>query len=125
MLGINNFIKKKYGYQVKIDADIIDNSVFSGIERDSLTFDELLQIRDGAKLKRGVPTRFKKSIVDMNIVNQNLELTLSKTHHKTLVDNDFIPITIANNVNTNSIINNIVKRFKRLLSKWLHIKIYN
>nr|YP_010192427.1 hypothetical protein LK379_mgp25 [Amanita sinensis]QZN08164.1 hypothetical protein [Amanita sinensis] len=55
---------KKYGY---IDNNNITHSVFSGVERNSLTFNEIQNIANGLIIIKFSPLRFYKNIQNLNI----------------------------------------------------------
>jgi len=83
---------KKYGY---IDDKNITHSVFSGVERNSLTWNEIDQIANGATIVKPSPARFFKNLSSLNInIKNNLEISISSLTRKLLINNKYLPIKI-------------------------------
>lgn len=59
---------KKYGY---IDSDDNIHSIFSGVERNSLSWNEIEQIAKGFTIVKTSPIRFYKNFKDLNIIIKN------------------------------------------------------
>lgn len=51
---------KQYGYTFEMEGRTINKSVFAGVERDSLSFDEVKIIAGGSSITKQSKTRFKK-----------------------------------------------------------------
>jgi len=69
---------KKYGYYyIDENGNTITSSVFSGIERNSLTFEDVTNIADGGVITRNVPIRFNRHIKDLNIEIKPATVTVS------------------------------------------------
>lgn len=87
---------KQYGYQyLDKDNNLITKSVFAGIERDSLSYEEILDLSKGKKLTKTVENRFYKSFNNLEIkIVSKLEITVQQTKLKQLVSNNYIPITL-------------------------------
>lgn len=110
---------KQYGYYyLDSNNNRIDKSVFAGVPRNSITFNEIKSIFNGNKINKKIPLRFYKSFKDLSIkIKSDLEMVLIKGNDKKLVNNDYIPITICklthdNLTLFNKLKNKIIKLFK-------------
>ena len=53
---------KQYGYwYLDKENNKVEASVFAGVSRNSLTFDELIKIQEGQTITKSIPNRFYKS----------------------------------------------------------------
>lgn len=83
---------KKYGY---IDNNDQVHSTFSGIERNSLVWDEIEQIANGFTIIKQTPIRFFKIFNTLNInIKNNLNTSIIFNPKKTLVNNFYKPMKI-------------------------------
>jgi hypothetical protein len=83
---------KKYGY---VDGKGVTHSVFSGVERNSLTWNEILDIAKGITVVKPSPARFFKNISNLNInIKNNLEISINFNTRKKLLHNKYLPIRI-------------------------------
>jgi DNA polymerase elongation subunit (family B) len=83
---------KKYGYLDNLDKV---HSVFSGVERNSLTWSEIEQISKGITIVKPSPTKFFKNISNLNInIKNNLEISIKFNTRKSLLHNKYLPIKI-------------------------------
>jgi DNA polymerase type B, organellar and viral len=83
---------KKYGY---LDSDDKTHSIFSGVERNSLTWNEIEQIAKGFTLVKTSPIRFFKKFDNLNIVIKNqLKTSIIFNPRKQLFNNKYLPIII-------------------------------
>lgn len=94
------------------------HSVFAGVERDSLTFEQVESIALGNELKVNTGSRFYKTFYNLNIRITDSFTTVSKSNSKELIDNNYIPIHIENKTVTTFntfklIFNKIVKYLKK------------
>jgi hypothetical protein len=87
---------KKYGYRFIKDNQVINKSVFSGIERDSLTFDEVEQIADGLTITKNIENRFYKSFINLDVTIRPTKITIKQNNNKKLVNNIYLPLTVFN-----------------------------
>jgi DNA polymerase type B, organellar and viral len=86
---------KKYGY---VDSDNNIHSIFSGIERDSLTWNEIEEIAKGFTIVKTSPIRFYKNFDNLNIIIKNqLKTSIIFNPRKKMFNNKYLPIII--NVN--------------------------
>jgi hypothetical protein len=116
---------KKYGYWYKkpITNQIIETSVFAGVTRNSLSFNEIRDIFNGKIIVKDIPVRFYKTFKDLSIAIKPTKVTIKKTNDKVLIDNHYLPINIFNlNHQLDSrtsfikIKNKIIKFFKHYLN---------
>jgi len=83
---------KKYGY---LDDKNITHSVFSGVERNSLTWNEIQQISQGIVIIKPSSARFFKNIYDLNIsIKDSLLTSILFNPRKKLLNNKYLPIKI-------------------------------
>ena len=91
---------KQYGFKYvdKNSNQTITKSVFAGIKRDSLTFNDIEQLACGNTLSRNVDVRFYKSFKDLNItVINNVKIDIKQNCSKLLFKNRYIPVHLINN----------------------------
>jgi hypothetical protein len=96
---------KRYGY-IYTDKNNIkhEKSVFSGIKRDSLTFEEVQKIFKGETIEKNVPIKFYKSFNNLNITIKSNKISVSMKKDKLLINNNYIPIHInETNLSNNSL----------------------
>jgi hypothetical protein len=89
---------KQYGYKYldKSSNKIIEKSVFAGVPRDSLSFEDIIKLTKGDKIVRLVPLRFFKSLKNLSINIKPTTLTIQMNHSKKLMNNIYYPINIIN-----------------------------
>jgi hypothetical protein len=92
---------KQYGYYYLDDNnEIIEKSVFAGVTRNSLTFDEIKQIHNNNTITKTITNRFYKSLTTLNIsIKNDIKLIITRTNTKKLVNNNYYPLQINNNLN--------------------------
>lgn len=84
---------KKYGYTYKNkEGKIINSSVFSGVERDSLSFEEVTFIAKGGTIVKDLQDRFNRSIKNLSITIKHATISVTKSDFKKLNKNTYIPI---------------------------------
>lgn len=114
---------KKYGLSVKdCSGNLQQLSVFSGVPRNSLTYDEVLQVQSGKIIERTVTDRFVKSFENLEIKTQQpLTLHISNNRDKRLEGNNYLPVNCNNFslITKNQIINKYINRFNYLKRKYL------
>jgi hypothetical protein len=114
---------KQYGYTYRemVNGNIyqyINKSTFAGVPRNTLTWPEVKNLFSGKTIKKEIPLRFYKSFKDLSIkIKSNLNLVLTRSNDKKLVNNQYIPMTIDNlnhdNLSLfNKLKNKILKLFK-------------
>lgn len=83
---------KKYGY---VDTDNNVHSIFSGVERNSLSWNEIEQIADGFTLVKTSPIRFYKNFDNLNIIIKNqLKTSIIFNTRKKIFNNKYLPIIL-------------------------------
>jgi hypothetical protein len=83
---------KKYGY---IDDNNLTHSVFAGIERNSLNWNEIEQVAQGTTVIKNSPPRFYKNLSHLNIqIKNDLQVSILFNPRKKLINNRYIPIKI-------------------------------
>lgn len=115
---------KKYGY--------ITNSgkvctIFSGVKRNSLTFEEVEFVAKGNKLLKTSDYRFFKSFKDLNITIKKTPITIEFKPLKKCVNNTYYPIKSEYNIFQHinfyyyelKIINRIKHLIKKILKKFI------
>jgi len=84
---------KKYGYQyLDKNNNLVTKSVFAGVRRDSLSFEEIIKLSEGYTICKEIPTRFYKSLQKFIISLAITPVTISRSLDKRLVDNNYLPI---------------------------------
>jgi len=106
---------KKYGYYI-IDKGIKqDFSVFSGVPRNSLTFDEVKTIFNGQTIIKNISNRFFKSFKNLSITIKDTNISIKNTNHKKLVNNLYLPLKIHNGFHNT--FETLFNKFKNLINK--------
>ena len=86
---------KQYGYQyTDLDGNLITKTVFAGIQRDSLSFDQIESLLNGAELKIDIGNRFYRSLTNLNIKIKPSTTTIKQNIDKKLVNNEYLPKNI-------------------------------
>jgi hypothetical protein len=78
---------KQYGYWYIDKENKIEKSVFAGIKRDSLTFNEIKNIFNGNIIIKDIPIKFYKSLEILNIKIKSSTTTILFNTDKILVNN--------------------------------------
>lgn len=97
------FCIKQYGYYYydkNNDNKKITKSVFQGVKKDSLTFNEIKDIYNNKTIEKYIENRFYKSLNTLNITIKSTKLSIKKNNDKKLVNNSYIPKHI-NDLNHN------------------------
>jgi hypothetical protein len=88
---------KKYGYwYLDDDGNKVESSVFAGVKRNSLSFNEIIVLYQGFKLHKSVDSRFYKSFNNLNISIKSANISIQKSDSKLLVDNNYLPFSTKN-----------------------------
>ena len=83
---------KKYGYYIIDDKGIRkDYSVFSGVPRNSLSFEEVKAIFEGSVITKNISNRFYKSFTNLDISIKDTKISIKNNPSKILVDNVYQP----------------------------------
>ena len=113
---------KKYGYYLINELGIKkEYSVFSGVPRNSLTFNEVKDIFEGKIITKTINNRFFKSIQTLDITIKDTIISIKNDYNKTLINNIYYPPVISNGFNDifiyyyNKYRNLIIKNYKKLI----------
>lgn len=86
---------KQYGYYYyDQNNNKIQKSVFAGVSRDSLTFDDVVKISKGHSLLIPIKDRFFRSLNNLNVRIADTQTTVSKSKVKILKGNVYQPKNI-------------------------------
>ncbi len=112
---------KKYGYYYyDKNGTKVEKSVVAGVERNSLSFDDIKNIFNGEIITRNIPSRFYKSFKDLNISVETTQISIQNLNNKPLINKIYQPLTI-NHIKSNPSINlknigrKILTNFKRII----------
>ena len=104
---------KQYGYTFEKDNKLIEKSVFAGIPRDSLSYEQIVELSEGKTLESTSKLRFYKSFSSLNIKIKEITVKIKRSNDKKLVGNKYMPIHV-NVRSRDSIINKMLKILKKL-----------
>ena len=82
---------KQQGYTFEKDNKLIDKSVFAGIPRDSLTYEQIVELSEGKTLESTSKLRFYKSFSSLNIKIKEISVKIKRSNDKKLVGNKYMP----------------------------------
>ena len=111
---------KKYGYYIMEDGIKKEFSVFSGVPRNSLTFDEVKGLFLGKTITKKISNRFYKSFTDLKISIKDTKITIKNTNTKLLKNNIYHPPILNKGfydvfkILFNKFYNLIVKQLKKI-----------
>jgi hypothetical protein len=115
---------KKYGYYITDQDGVQHNfSIFSGVPRNSLTFEEVRSIFNGKIITKNVPDRFFKSINSLDVNIKDTQISIKNTNNQSLNDNIYTPVTINNGYH--NVFNIYYNKFKTLVNKTLKNSLNN
>jgi hypothetical protein len=113
---------KQYGYHyINHQGGKNECSVFAGVPRNSISFNEFKLLSQGAVLHRQLPVRFNKSFADLSIRIKPASIDIRANHAKDLVGNNYIPphiIDLNHVLDTRSIINKLARKYWKLLKQY-------
>jgi hypothetical protein len=105
---------KQYGYYI-IDKETglkQDFSVFSGVPRNSLSFDEVKSIFNGQIVTKNISNRFFKSFINLNVTIKDTIINIKNTNQKKLVNNIYLPPQIHSGYH--NMFNILYNKFKNI-----------
>ena len=86
---------KIYGYWFyDEDSKRVERSVISGVERNTVSFEELKEVFNGKTITRTVESRFFKDLKILSIKINSTQVTIKNTNPKKIVNNEYLPIII-------------------------------
>jgi hypothetical protein len=108
---------KKYGYQyLDKNNNLVTKSTFAGIEKNSLTFDEIIKLSKGEKLVKEIPLRFYKSFQNLSITIDSTHVTISRSLDKALINNFYLPLHLhSTNLEKNWFLNYLKRKIKKYI----------
>lgn len=93
--------------------------MFSGIERDSLSLESVINLFKGESLTNNVKTRFYKSFYKLNIIiKNNLKITIKQTSSKKVINGKYVSHHVGNSAILNLLNIKLIK-LKNKLSKYI------
>ena len=93
---------KQYGFwYTDVNGSRIEKSVWAGVTRNSLSFNDIISLRKGVTLVRDISNRFYKSIINLSVTVKDSKVSIKFDPHKILVNNIYEPIIISNDRKTN------------------------
>ena len=115
---------KQYGYYYyDKNNNRIERSVWAGVSRDSLSFEEVIKLFKGESINKVIDTRFFKSLINLNVEVKSTKTTIEFKPHKSLVDNIYLPAYIYSSNYKPSLINKFIsyiKKMYRFINKYFH-----
>ena len=116
---------KQYGYwYYDKDGNKVEKSVFAGVPKNSLTFNEIKAIFNG-EIITIKDNRFFKSFNNLSITIKNIKLNIKNTNDKVKINNEYLPPIINNGFHNvfetlfNKFKNIIIKNIKLLKNKFI------
>jgi hypothetical protein len=107
---------KKYGYYlIDSSGNRQEFSVFAGVPRNSLTFEEVKSIFEGQVITKNISNRFYKSFTDLNITIKDTKISIKNTSTKELINNNYYPPKIHNGFH--NVFETLFNKFKNLVIK--------
>ena len=86
---------KQYGFwYYNSEGQRVEKSVWAGVTRDSLSFKDMISLREGNVISRVLDNRFFKSMVNLSITIKSATVSIEFKPHKKLVGNIYLPIVI-------------------------------
>lgn len=104
---------KQYGYTYENKGKLIERSVFSGVTRNSLSYQQILNLKSGNIITGFSKLSFHKSFNDLNIKIKSVNKTVKQNNDKLLINNNYVPINI-NLSKSNSkfkLVSNFLRKF--------------
>ena len=106
---------KQYGYQYQDKhGKLIEKSVWAGVKRNSISFEEIESLFKGNIITRTISNRFFKSLVNLNIAIKDTKVTIEFNPSKKLVGNNYQPLTIHTLAKPN-----LMKKYVNMFSKFM------
>ena len=111
---------KQYGYWFfDQEGNKVVKTVFAGVKRDSLTFEQILELKEGGQIVVLNKNRFFKSLANFSIQIKSTNTTIKQSNDKKLVNNEYLPKNIYFTRSDNSFFENlkvaVLKSYDRLV----------
>lgn len=116
-------IKQYEYYYIDKQGNRIEKSVFSGVERDSLSFKEIILLSEGKTITKVINNKFFRSFKNLEVKIKPSVINISIKSTKILQDNNYLPLNIdkLNNEKLNyklkTFLKKALKSFKMVLKK--------
>ena len=93
-----------------------------GVTRNSLSFNDIISLRQGSVITRVLDNRFFKSMVNLSITIKSANVTIEFKPHKQLVGNIYQPITIFKTKVNSSVVKFMfyIKKAIKFCSRLIH-----
>ena len=115
------WIKEAYFFGVKKYAYIDNNdkvkTIFSGISRNSLTWEEVIKLSKKETLHKNLPDQFFKSLSKLEISIKHKPINIKFESEKQLIGNRFEHIKVSNS--SNNVLLKMTRNFIRKIAKFL------
>ena len=115
------WIKEAYFFGVKKYAYIDNNdkvkTIFSGISRNSLTWEEVIKLSKKETLHKNLPDQFFKSLSKLEISIKHKPINIKFDSDKQLIANRFEHIKVSNS--SNNVLLKMTRNFIRKIAKFL------
>ena len=115
------WIKEAYFFRVKKYAYIDNNdkvkTIFSGISRNSLTWEEVIKLSKKETLHKNLPDQFFKSLSKLEISIKHKPINIKFDSEKQLIANRFEHIKVSNS--SNNVLLKMTRNFIRKIAKFL------
>ena len=100
---------KQYGYwYLNSKGERIVKTVFAGVTRDSLTFEQIVSMLNGAEITVQNKDRFFKSLNKLTIQIKSTQTIIKQNTNKKLVNNEYLPIHIYYGVEVDNLFINLL-----------------
>jgi len=106
---------KQYGYwYLDKNGQRIENSVFAGVSRNSLSFQEVKDVFFGKTIVKTVKSRFFRSSSSLNITIKDINISVNFKPNKVLLNNIYLPIKYKSNNSIYTRFINLINNFRKL-----------
>ena len=68
--------------------------MFAGVKRNSLSYDQIIQLLNGGEIKVTNKDRFFRSMTSFNIKIKDMETIVKINSDKELIDNEYLPLNV-------------------------------
>ena len=111
---------KQYCYQYFNEGkELVTKTVFAGVKRDTLTYDDFVNLSQGKEIHINNGNRFHRSLSKFTIQIKESNITIKQNVNKTLINNEYLPLNInltsKNFFNKIYIFNKILNIFNKLI----------
>ena len=79
---------------INIIIQIIEKSVFAGVERNTLSFSNIKILTNSNKITKNINNRFIKSLSNLSININSTKVTITQKNNKRLISNNYQAISL-------------------------------